>query len=40
VIAAADGRVISTANDQPEDASAMQRPNETQEAYFARLQKE
>jgi murein DD-endopeptidase MepM/ murein hydrolase activator NlpD len=40
VIAAADGRVISAANDQPEDASAMQRPNETQEAYFARLQKE
>ena len=40
MIAAADGRVISTANDQPEDASAMQRPNETQEAYFARLQKE
>jgi murein DD-endopeptidase MepM/ murein hydrolase activator NlpD len=40
VIAAADGRVISAANDQPEDASAMQRPNETQEAYFGRLQKE
>jgi hypothetical protein len=27
-------------NDQPEDPSAMQRPNETQQAYFARLQKE
>jgi murein DD-endopeptidase MepM/ murein hydrolase activator NlpD len=40
VLAAADGRVISVANDQPEDPSAMQRPNETQEAYFARLQKE
>jgi murein DD-endopeptidase MepM/ murein hydrolase activator NlpD len=40
LLAAADGRVISTANDQPEDPSAMQRPNETQEAYFARLQKE
>jgi murein DD-endopeptidase MepM/ murein hydrolase activator NlpD len=40
VLAAADGRVISAANDQPEDPSAMQRPSETQEAYFARLQKE
>ena len=40
VLAAAEGRVISAANDQPEDSSAMQRPNETQEAYFARLQKE
>lgn len=40
VLAAADGRVISAANDQPEDPSAMQRPNETQEAYFARLLKE
>lgn len=40
VLAAADGRVIRTANDQPEDPSAMQRPNETQEAYFTRLQKE
>lgn len=40
VLAAADGRVISAANDQPEDPSAMQRPNETQEAYLARLQKE
>jgi murein DD-endopeptidase MepM/ murein hydrolase activator NlpD len=39
-LAAGDGRVIRTANDQPEDPSAMQRPNETQEAYFARLQKE
>jgi murein DD-endopeptidase MepM/ murein hydrolase activator NlpD len=40
VLAAADGRVISAANDQPEDSSAMQRSNETQESYFARLQKE
>ena len=40
VLAAADGRVASVANDQQEDPSAMQRPNETQEAYFARLQKE
>ena len=40
VLAAADGHVIGAANDQPEDPSAMQRPNETQEAYFARLQKE
>ena len=40
VLAAADGRVISTANDRPEDPTAMQRPDETQEAYFACLQKE
>ena len=40
VLAAADGRVASVANDQQEDPSAMQRPDETQEAYFARLQKE
>lgn len=40
VLAAANGRVTRIANDQPEDPSAMQRPNETQEAYFARLQKE
>ncbi len=40
VLAAADGRVISATDDQPEDPSAMQHPNETQEAYFARLQKE
>ena len=40
VLAAADGRVTSVANNQQEDPSAMQRPNETQEAYFARLQKE
>jgi murein DD-endopeptidase MepM/ murein hydrolase activator NlpD len=40
VLAAADGRVTGIANDQSEDPSAMQRRNETQEAYFARLQKE
>ena len=40
VLAAADGRVTSVTNDQQEDSSAMQRPDETQEAYFARLQKE
>jgi murein DD-endopeptidase MepM/ murein hydrolase activator NlpD len=40
VLAAADGRVIRTENDQPEDPSAMQRPNETQEVYSARLQNE
>ncbi len=40
VLAAADGRVTSATNDQEEDSSAMQRPNETKEAYCARLQKE
>jgi murein DD-endopeptidase MepM/ murein hydrolase activator NlpD len=40
VLAAAAGRVIEAANDQPEDPAAMQRPNESQEAYFARLQKD
>jgi Membrane proteins related to metalloendopeptidases len=40
VLAAADGRVISTANDQPEDQSTMQRPDETADAYSMRLQKE
>ena len=40
VLAAADGRVSAVANDQPEDTAAMQRPDETQEAYFARLQKD
>jgi Peptidase family M23 len=40
VLAAGDGRVIKTANDQAEDPTAMQRPDESQEAYFARLQKE
>jgi murein DD-endopeptidase MepM/ murein hydrolase activator NlpD len=40
VLAAANGRVTGVASDQSEDPSAMQRPNESQEAYFARLQKE
>src|SRR5437763_9115564 len=40
VLTASDGRGIKAANDQPEDPSAMQRPGETQEAYFARLRKE
>ena len=40
VLAAANGRVTGVANDQPEDPSAMQRPNESQEAYLTRLQKE
>jgi murein DD-endopeptidase MepM/ murein hydrolase activator NlpD len=40
VLTAADGRVVGTANDQPEDPTAMQQPNESQEAYFARLQKD
>jgi murein DD-endopeptidase MepM/ murein hydrolase activator NlpD len=40
VLAAASGRVIEMANDQAEDPTAMQRPDESQEAYFARLQKE
>jgi murein DD-endopeptidase MepM/ murein hydrolase activator NlpD len=40
VMAACDGTVVETANDQPEDPTAMQRPDESQEAYFARLQKE
>jgi murein DD-endopeptidase MepM/ murein hydrolase activator NlpD len=40
VLAAADGRVTDAADDQPEDPAAMQRPNESQEAYFARLQKD
>ena len=40
VLAAADGGVVGTANDQSEDPTAMQQPNESQEAYFARLQKD
>jgi murein DD-endopeptidase MepM/ murein hydrolase activator NlpD len=40
VLAAANGRVTSVASDQPEDPSAMHRPNESQEAYLTRLQKE
>jgi hypothetical protein len=40
VLAVADGRVVATVDDQPEDPAAMQRPDESQEAYFARLQKD
>jgi murein DD-endopeptidase MepM/ murein hydrolase activator NlpD len=40
VLAAAAGRVVGAVNDQPEDAAAMRRPDESQEAYFARLQKD
>jgi murein DD-endopeptidase MepM/ murein hydrolase activator NlpD len=40
VLAACDGTVVEVANDQPEDPTAMQRPDESQEAYFERLQKE
>jgi murein DD-endopeptidase MepM/ murein hydrolase activator NlpD len=40
VLAACDGTVVEAVNDQPEDLTAMQRPDESQEAYFARLQKE
>lgn len=40
VLAAADGQVTGAFNDQPEDPAAMQRPGESQEAYFTRLQKE
>ncbi|MEY2480492.1 MAG: hypothetical protein QOI04_1419 [Verrucomicrobiota bacterium] len=40
VLAAADGEVVGAFNDQPEDPAAMQRPGESQEAYFARLQSE
>jgi len=40
VLAAADGRVCAVANDQSEDTAAMQRPDETQEAFFTRLQKD
>jgi hypothetical protein len=39
VLAAADGRVVGMANDQQEDPTVMQHPNESQEAYFARLQR-
>jgi murein DD-endopeptidase MepM/ murein hydrolase activator NlpD len=40
VLTAADGRVVGTANEQPEDPTAMQQPDESQETYFARLQKD
>jgi murein DD-endopeptidase MepM/ murein hydrolase activator NlpD len=37
VLAAADGEVVETVNDVPEDSSAMRRSDETQDAYRARL---
>ena len=40
VLAAAGGRVTEAENGQPEDPTAMQQPDESQEAYFARLQKD
>ncbi|HZJ37740.1 MAG TPA: M23 family metallopeptidase [Chthoniobacterales bacterium] len=40
ILAVADGRVIEMADDQNEDTSAMQRPDESQEDYFKRLQTE
>jgi murein DD-endopeptidase MepM/ murein hydrolase activator NlpD len=40
VLAACDGTVVEGVNDQPEDPTAMQRPDESQEVYFDRLQKE
>jgi murein DD-endopeptidase MepM/ murein hydrolase activator NlpD len=40
VLAVADGRVVAAVDDEPEDPAAMQRPDESQEAYFARLQKD
>jgi Peptidase family M23 len=40
ILAAAGGRVVGVANDQPEDPATMQRPDESQQAYFARLQKD
>ncbi len=40
VLAAAAGIVVDAANDQPEDQHALKQPNETQAAYFARLQQD
>ncbi len=40
VLAAADGRVVIVHDGEPEDASAMQRPDESQIAYFTRLLQE
>ena len=36
----ADGKVIEARDGQAEDPAAMKQPDETQEAYFARLQKD
>jgi murein DD-endopeptidase MepM/ murein hydrolase activator NlpD len=40
VLAAADGEVVETVSDVPEDLSAMRRPDETQDAYRTRLMEE
>ena len=40
VLAAADGEVVETIDDVPEDLSAMRRRDETQEAYRTRLMEE
>ena len=37
VMAAADGRVAVAHDGEPEDATAMRQPGETQQSYFARL---
>jgi murein DD-endopeptidase MepM/ murein hydrolase activator NlpD len=37
ILAAAAGTVVSAVNDQREDERAMKQPNESQDAYFARL---
>jgi murein DD-endopeptidase MepM/ murein hydrolase activator NlpD len=38
-LAAADGQVVGALNDLPEDPAGMQRPGESQQAYFSRQQK-
>jgi hypothetical protein len=38
VLAAADGLVVATANDQPEDSGMMRRASESADAYGARIQ--
>jgi murein DD-endopeptidase MepM/ murein hydrolase activator NlpD len=38
VLAAGDGRVVAATNDQPENAAALRRPDETLEAYGVRVQ--
>jgi murein DD-endopeptidase MepM/ murein hydrolase activator NlpD len=40
VFAAAPGRVVFVVSDETEDAAAMKRPDETIEAYFARLRQD
>ena len=38
VLAAADGIVVAAVNDEPEDAGALRRPDDTDESYLARVQ--